>query len=215
MTWQKLLMGGTAAYIITMVILGLVMYQSSPAPDSQTIRGISISSNEESGVSISGRRLDCRALPGDAAYTSRCQIEIAGQPLLIDARRSRDPSTPLESVCVASYASRPWPCIIGNDYIQPYFAHIDASQNLSAEQINELRWHYFFENVAERTYIFGGLLAALLAATGVTWNVALLLPRRSKPGQKFEKFTLLLLVWGVTWMISLVGAFVAVISFVD
>jgi len=195
-----------SVYFMLLLGLAVMLYRASPAPGSQDILGLGIGSyTGESGiVYISGRRLLCTSTPASGAFTSACQIQIAGKVLEIYARQA-DPK-PLGGICEVFYDGQQWPCIIGSRHDHVYrFAYIEPPLGLGKSQLDGLRFRYFFENLPEGIYFPAGVLIvtitttlAVIASTAtVVWS------------ERYSKaFSILffVLVGGITFVGTFLGA---------
>ena len=121
----------TIGYFIILAILAVLIYQASPSPVTEEIRGLSIGNwQEEAGRAyLSGRRLDCVPTTDNPPFATHCEIEIAGNMLTIDAYRN-DPEANMMFAggCEAIYDGESWPCQINSRHTHVHwFAFIESS----------------------------------------------------------------------------------------
>jgi len=154
--------------LLILLLSALLAWQidrASPGPASQDVLGVTLGTfDSEAGLTfLSGRRLDC-ASTTNAPYTSTCTIEIAGQPLIIQAYRNGDDHhNELGGGCAATYNGQSWPCEISSRHVHVHwFAHISDPLGLDDSQLAILQRRYFFENLPEEPIMAGIFLAPLL-----------------------------------------------------
>lgn len=145
-----------AAGLIALSIVGWLVYQASPGPETQDILGVRLGQyGSDAGVAyISGRRLDCSPT-AEPPYTSTCRIEVAGQPLVIQAYRN-GPDNPhqLGGGCKANFDGRTWPCEITSRHVHVHwFAAIDPPLELDGAQMSALRRQYLIENLPQEIFV--------------------------------------------------------------
>ena len=164
----------TIGYFILLAVLAFLIYQASPSPVTEEIRGLSIGKwQEEPGRAyLSGRRLECVPTSDNPPYETRCEVEIAGKMLTVDAYRN-DPESNLifDGGCEAFYDGESWPCKIGSRHTHVHwFAFVDASMGLNDAQMDDLRRTYFFENLSETPFISGILITAIVTTILILVN---------------------------------------------
>lgn len=163
---RKFIFFALCAYVATLSVLGILLFQASPGPHSQAILGVGIGNYYgETGIAyFSGRRLTCTALPQPTAFTSKCSVIIAGKPLDIYARRNAPPNLiQLGGTCEAVYDNQQWPCEIGSRHVHTHwFAYLKSPLGLDAVQIAALRQQYLIENLSEGAFLRGGVLLVTL-----------------------------------------------------
>lgn len=178
-------------YIGGLVALAVVVYRATPAPPSQTIRGISISRTDSTTrprastrapyIDISGRALECKPLPDSARFPSECTITIAGKLLTIQAyRNGPNHADQLGGGCEAFYNGERRLCRIGAPNLQVnWFAYIDQPLGLTNQQLAKLEQKYLIENLPENVIIGSGLTVIILTTIVAMFVVAILFwPRR-------------------------------------
>ncbi len=162
---------------LTLGVLAVLVYQASPAPDSQTILGIGISDPgpDNRWVYLPGRRLACGPAE-EAPYTSPCTVDIAGDPLAISATRV-DPDQPnlMLGLCEATYRGQSWPCSMGSRHVHVhYFAYVEEPLGLTSAEIDTLRSQYVIENLPESPFMASLLAVPTLIALMVVLLVVAL-----------------------------------------
>ena len=212
---RKRILVACSSYIILLLGLVVMLYRASPAPASQDILGVGIGRYaSESGIAyISGRHLLCTPTAASEPFTSVCKIQIAGKILEIHARQT-DPK-PLGGKCEAYYDYQPWPCTIGSRHDHVYrFAYIEPPLGQSESQLDVLRLQYFFENLPERVYFpYGVLIVTITTTIAVIASTATVL--RSKHFSKVSIILFLVLVGGITFVSTFLGAVQLTTSFWD
>lgn len=174
--YQKRLFIISIIYFTGLAIVGLLIYRASPGPESQEILGVGIGDwRGENGIALfSGRRLVCDNTAASPPFTTMCQIEIAGKPLQIKAVRSNTSISPLDNSCTAFYDGKTWSCRIGSRHVHVHwFAYIEEPLGLSNSEMNALRRQYFFENLGEDPFLYGGIITAVINAILITANYLL------------------------------------------
>ncbi len=174
--YHKHLLIITAVYFTGLAIAGLLVYRASPGPESQEILGVGIGDwRGENGIALfSGRRLACDKSAASPPFTTMCEIEIAGKPLQIHAARNSTSISPLDNSCTAFYDGKTWPCRIGSRHVHVHwFAYIEDPLGLSSSEMNVLRRHYFFENLGEDPFLYGGVITAVINTILLTANYLL------------------------------------------
>jgi hypothetical protein len=163
----------SAATFVALTVLAVLLHRSSPGPTRQEILGVTLGSGGGM-VFISGRRLDC-VRETDPPYKATCTIEIADKRLTIQAARG-GPDRMWGGECQAEYAGQLWPCAIGSRHVHVHwFAHIRDPLGLDGAQMAALRRQYYFENLPEEPFLYGVLIAPVLAALAfgggwLTWK---------------------------------------------
>ena len=152
-----------------LAVLGLLVYQASPAPETQVIRGVALGRyDSEAGFTfLSGRRLDCTP-QADAPYTDTCTMQLNGRPLTIQAARN-GPEHPnqIGGVCTATYAGQTWPCDFGSRHVHiHWFAYIPEPLGLETAQLQTIQQQYWIENLPEEPFLAGSLAAPFVATLG-------------------------------------------------
>lgn len=165
----------SATLFVGLAVLGFLVHQASPAPETQIIRGVALGRyDSEAGFTfLSGRRLDCTP-QADAPYTNTCIIQLNGRPLTIQALRN-GPEHPnqLGGACTATYAGQTWPCRVSSRHVHVHwFAYIPDPLGLETAQLQALQQQYWSENLPEEPFLVGSLAApfiALIAFLGGWW----------------------------------------------
>ena len=162
------------AYLTALLLLAVLVWRASPAPASQVIRGVSISTARQlndSGehiystnrLDIGGRRLRCTVIDQTPPATSDCTIRLAGKTLTVRARRNPPENmNQLGGTCEAFYAEETWPCQIGSPHVHVHwFAYVNRPFELTPNQLTWLRLQFFVENLPETVILVSVLVAGL------------------------------------------------------
>ncbi len=182
--FRKLIFAITICYTLSLLVLTSLVVRASPAPRSQTIRGVGIGSyGSETGIAyISGRRLTCTSLPPTASFTTQCTIEVAGKPLTLLARRNTPPNlNQLGGTCEAVYDGTSWPCRMGSRHVHTHwFAFVESPLGLDRAQLDTVRARYPIENLPEQPFLVGiVLVAGISSLLALLCAIAWFWPRRS------------------------------------
>ncbi len=184
----------TIGYFLLLAILAVLVYQASPSPVSEEIRGLGIGNwREDYGMAyMSGQRLDCQPLTNNATFATHCEVKIDGKTLAVEAvRNDASSNMQLGGQCEATYDGETWPCEIGSRHVHVHwFAFIDPPLGLDAAQMNNLRRTYFIENLSESAIIGGVFFVAIFTTLLVLTNVLVWL----EPKVETKMF---LVVWGL------------------
>ena len=177
---RKMIWRVSLIYFIVLGVLGVVIYQASPGPDSQEILGVSIGDRGSAGgnIYLSGRRLSCFPLEETHQFAVTCSVELAGQPLEIQARRNApSASNQFGGTCQAFYNGQVWPCALGWRHVHvPWFAYV-PSLGLSSAQLISLSRQYPVENQPEAVFLISLVVvplatAAVMGLLVVSWTRA-------------------------------------------
>ncbi len=190
-------------YVVSLGALAVIVRRASPGPETQEILGVGIGRyGGEGGIAyLSGRRLACEPAGADSPFAERCEVEVAGRPLIILARRNPEGHRlQLGGACEARYEGRSWPCQIRSRHVHVHwFAYLDEPLGLEEAELAALRRRYPFENITE-TAIFPGMvglaLLSLIVTVAVTW--VLLFPQMQSRAVR-------LAAAAVTGMVALFG----------
>lgn len=165
---RKTVLGAVVLYMIAVGLFAVLLLRSRPAAGGIPEIGIGARDADGGVVYISGRRLECDSLSGDARVAVRCGLAIDGDPLTIEA----GPDTMLASImardCEATFRGQSYSCRpeLRRGTVRT-IVHIQEPLGLEPAELEALRGRYWVENGRFPDVPFIALVTALVATVGV------------------------------------------------